>query len=309
MSETETDAFEFYVVVRNSAMEPDLLRLPLSQPTQADLTELFDSQKSSFLGIDTEMKPFEPTYSPRKNELFEIKDYELPDYCGRALTMSQSFDKLDNAFKTDAPIIKAIVAVDVDNQAFYFQSFRASHILKRRRVLHLLGETKNFVQMDRPAVQIDNKLAAVFRDGNLYFRSFHVAKQFLPMDDIFKEATKEDVLVALGNDLFLVDNPNEIVDQFSPRAMKYFSIIIDSKILEHKNATPQKIKNLTKKYDGMKLEVKKPNGVSKLVFPTDKRQLNYLLKFLAEEFYISEITKEPRATNSYEKYKPVKATG
>ena len=161
--------------------------------------------------------------------------------------------------------------------------------------------------MSQPAVQIDNKLAAVFRDGNLYFRSFHVAKQFLPMDDIFKEATREDVLVALGNDLFMVDNPNDVVDQLSARAMKYFSIIIDSKILEHPNATPQKIRNASKKYDGMELQVKKPNGKSKLVFPTDKRQLNYLLKFLAEEFYISEITKEPRATNSYEKYKPVKA--
>ena len=161
--------------------------------------------------------------------------------------------------------------------------------------------------MKQPGVQIDNRLAAVFRDGNLYFRSFHVAKQFLPMDDIFKEATREDILVALGNDLFLVENPNEIVDQLSARAMKYFSIIIDSQILDHPNATPQKIRNASKKYDGMELKVKKPNGKnSKLVFPSDKRQLNYLLKFLAEEFYISEITKEPRATNSYEKYKPVK---
>ena len=165
---SETEALEFYVVVRNSAMEPDLLRLPLSQPTQADLSKLFDSQKSSFLSIGTEMKPFEPTYRLGKNELFEIKDYELPDFCGRALTVSQSLDELDNAFKKSAPVIKAVVAVDVDSQAFYFQSFRASHILERRRVLHLLGNTKNFVQMSQPGVQIDNKLAAVFQDGNLY---------------------------------------------------------------------------------------------------------------------------------------------
>ena len=306
---SEIKAFEFYVVIRNSEMELDFMRVPLNRPTQDDLTVLFDEQRASFVNINSVLKPFEATYRLGKNELFEIKDYELPDYCGRALSVSQAIDDLTKAFKADAPVIKSVVAVDVENQAFYFQSFRASHILERRRVLHLLGKTNNFVQMTQPAVQVDNKLAAVFRDGNLYFRSYHTAKQFLPMDDIFKEATREDVLVALGNDLFMVENPNEIVDQLSARAMKYFSIIIDSKILEHKNATPQKIKNASKKYDGMELVIKKPNGTSKLVWPSDKRQQNYLLKFLAEEFYISEITKEPRATNSYEKYKPVKTGG
>lgn len=307
MEISDSESFEFYVVVRGTDLSLDLQKIPLSQPVQADLTSLFEEQKASFIGIQTETKSFEPTYTPKKNELFEIKDYELPDFCGRTLTVSQSIDDLQNAFKPNAPIIKAVVAVDVENQTFYFQSFRASHILERRRVLSL-SKSGTFKQLSQPGVQIDNKLAAVYRDGNLYFRSFHVAKQFLPMDDIFREATREDVLVAIGNDLFLVDNPNEVVDQFSARVMKYFSIIIDSKILEHANATPQKIRNASKKFDGLEFEIKKPNGVSKIVLPTDKRQLNYLLRFLAEEFYVSEITKEPRATNSFEKYKPVKST-
>ena len=74
---------------------------------------------------------------------------------------------------------------------------------------------------------------------------------------------------------------------------------------EHPNATPQKIKNASKKFSGMEIKVKKPNGTSKIVLPKEKRQMNYFLRFLAEEFYVSAITKQPCATNSHENYKPV----
>lgn len=302
---SDLDPFEFYVIVRDSDLSLELQKIPLVQSVQGSLTTLFTEQLGAFLSVKTELKAFEPTYTPKGNELFEVKEFELPGFLGSALTVSQSIENLANAFTPQAPIIKAVVAVDVGNQAFYFQGFRPSHILERRRTLLL---TKNrFHELSEPGVQIDNKLAAVYRDGNLYFKSFHTAKQFLPIGDIFREATQEDVLVALGNELFLVDNPSEVVEQLSPRAMKKFSIIIDSKILEHENSTPRKIKNLAKKFDGLDIEIRKPNGQDKIVFPTDKRQQEYLLRFLSEEFYVSEITKQPRATNSYETYKPASA--
>lgn len=302
---SEIDPFEFYVVVRDSDLSLTLQKIPLVQAVQGSLTTLFAEQLGAFLSVKTELKAFEPTYSPKGNELFEVKNFELPGFLGSALTVSQSIEGLENAFTPQAPIIKAVVAVDVESQAFYFQAFKPSHILERRRTLLL---TKNRLhQLSEPGVQIDSKLAAVYRDNNLYFKSFHVAKQFLPIGDIFREATQEDVLVALSNDLFLVENAADVVAGLSPRAMKKFSIIIDSKILEHENSTPRKIKNLAKKFDGLEIEVRKPNGKDKIVFPTDKRQQEYLLRFLSEEFYVSEITKQPRATNSYETYKPASA--
>lgn len=306
MEMSETESFEFYAVVRKADdLSLELQKIPLSQPAQVSLTTLFDEQRAAFLNLKTELKPFEPTHSPAQGELFEVKDYELPSFLGTALTASQTIEEMKDAFTPQAPIIKGVVAVDQEHQAFYFQAFRPSHILQRRRTFLLSKD--NFRQLKKPAVQLDSKLAAVYRDGDLCFKSINVVRQFLPMDDIFAEATKEDVLCVLDNEIFLVDNPNELVDEFSDRAMKYFSLIIHSKILEHPNATPQKIKNASKNFSGVDIQIKKPNGTSKIVFPTDKRQLNYLLKFLAEVFYVSAITKQPRATNSHEKYKPLAA--
>lgn len=296
---------EFFVVTRESNLDFDLQRIPMTQPVQSDLTTLFEKQRDAFAGTDTELIEFEPTFSPKKDELFEIADFMLPTIYPTALSTPQAFDELDNAFQDTAPIVKAIVGVDNSDKCFYFQSFNRSHILDLRRTLFLRSNT--FQQMKQPAVQIDSKLAAVFRDGNLYFRSFTAVRQFLPLEDVFTEATDEDVRLVLEHDKLFVGDADTVVSNLTPRARKKFSLVIASKILDHSKATPKRIQNRSKKFDGLDIKTKSVEGVLRIIFPDTNVKIEYLLRFLAEEFYISQITEQPRATNSHQKYRSVAA--
>lgn len=292
--------FEFFVVIRKRDLEIDLQKIQLAQPVQRNLTALFEGQRDEFLSVETELKNFEPTYKLEKDELFELRDFELPGIFTSALAVPQGISELDDAFETTAPIVKAIVAVDSEDQAFYFQTFNRGHILNRKRTLLLNSNV--FQQLEIPAVQIDSKLAAVFRDGNLYFRSFFATKQFLPMEEIFDEATNEDVLTVLGHDMLFVNSSESIVTDLAPRSRKKFSLIIASGILDNPKVTPTVVQRRSKKFPGLDVRTKRLNGALKIIFPEGKGEIELLLRFLAEEFYVSEITRQPRATNSHEHY-------
>ncbi len=297
------ELFDFYVIVREQDLSLTLKKIPSDQSVQRNLTTVFTNQLQTFLNIDTEHRAFDPSFTPKKNDMFEAKDFELPECYPQTLVTPETFEDLKWKVKTLGPIVKAVVAVDNENQSFYFQQFANRHVLDTKRTMFLSGY--NFQMLKQHAVQIDNKLTAVFRDGNLYFKSLYAVRQFLPMDGLFRDATKEDIRQALSSKLFHVDDMDAVIDGLSDRSRKKFSIIMASKILEHKEATPKRIKETSAKFRGIEIELKQVKGKHRIVFPEKPRQIEYLLRFLAEDFYTSPLTQQPRATNSHESYKPV----
>src|SRR5690606_22821394 len=98
----------------------------------------------------------------------------------------QGFEDLQVPFTPQAPVIKAILAVDPMNMRLYFQYFDRSRIL--RKDLTAIFKNGMFQRLDDPGITIDNRLTALIEGGRLYFRSFHRVRQFLNLDEFFKEA-------------------------------------------------------------------------------------------------------------------------
>ncbi len=155
-----------------------------------------------------------------------------------------------------------------------------------------------FQKLDDPGITIDNHLAAVIADGKLMFRSFHRVRQFLDLEDFFKEATDSDIKSVLSHEKLLVEDADSVLWSLSTRMRKRFSILIDSEILDHEKVTPEKIQNRARKFDGLDVKLKGSAGSRKVIFPTDAKTMGLFLRFLAEELYISELTEQAREANS-----------
>lgn len=291
-----TSSFQFFAVTRASDLTHTLQKVTLSRDLQSELSKLFEEQSSEYLGERVKSKSFTPTYTPLDGEVIEIDSFGLPDHLQNTLSAPQEFADLSMPFTDAAPVIKAILAVDSENQRFYFQYFDRSRILRRSATAIFKGGM--FQKLDDPGITIDNHLAAVIADGKLRFRSFHRVNQFLDLKDFFREATDSDIELVLKHDKLAVEDADGIIATLSPRMRKRFSIVIASGILDHEKATPERIQSRAKKFDGIEVRLSGRPGERRVIFPSDAKTMGLLLRFLAEELYISEITEQQREANS-----------
>ncbi|WP_417398219.1 Kiwa anti-phage protein KwaB-like domain-containing protein [Gimesia chilikensis] len=290
------EPFQFFAITRTTDLALGLERIVLSQDVQQDLSIIFAEQANELIGDKVSTLPFSPTYTPQHKETVSIENFPLPELLKKALQTPQCLPELKFPFSEKAPIVKALLAVDSTNTLFYFQYFDSSKILKKR--LTFLYNSNMFRKLDDPGITIDNHLTAIISDGNLYFRSFYRVRQFLDLDSFFKEATNSDLVEILTHEKLSVDNSDEIIKSLSSQMRKKFSIVMSTGILDDERVTPRKIQNRAKKFDGLDIKLTGKSGNQKVIFPTAPKTMGIFLRFLAEEFYISQLTDEPRETNS-----------
>lgn len=293
---TAQNQLQFFAVIRNTDMSHDLRRVTMTHGLQSDLSQIFLLQANEFQPEDTRELSFSPSYTPQRDEVVALSGFQLPEHLQRAIDAPQEFDEISVPFTPQAPMVKAILAVDTSSKRFYFQYFDRSRILKKDFTAIFKGGT--FQKLDDPGITIDNHLAAVIEGNKLVFRSFHRVRQFLNLDEFFKEATDDDIKTILSHDKLEVDEADAILASLSARMRKRFSIVMAIGILDHEKVTPERIQSRAKKFDGLDVKLVGKPGNRRVIFPQDASTMGLFLRFLSEELYISELTDQAREANS-----------
>ena len=279
--------------------ESRLLRIPLHQSLQGELSSLWHEQYNAFVDGTYEID-YEAGYKPEKHELFVLGDYEPPDWLGNENSRSiASLDSINN-FPHLLYMIKSVVAFAQNEQGeelMLFQRFSPSKVIKPGRFLLLQHGT--YISPEEPGLTLDEKLSAVYQPARrkLLFHNFRNANSFLPIFDFFQEATESEIREVLSHSLFAPQDSDAIASDANQWFRTRFAMLRDSGILEKYSAN--EIRDSSSGYD---VEVQVQNG--QIIFPADRSAARKLLQFLNEERFRGAITDTLYETNSKRKAEP-----
>jgi hypothetical protein len=288
----------FFAVIQGNAGAAEVKRISTNQSLQAELTAFFKQQAEEFLSDDLERIPFDGSYRVDESEIFVIDDYAIAADFTTAPKHPNQFENivLD---KTDPPQIKAVLAASHDHgndsALIYFQSFKKTQLLLKGFTISLHSHN-TFRKMDDAGLTLDEKLAAVFQDGQLLFRSYSLVNRFLDVKEYFKEATNEEIIQVVRHPTLLAEDEKQVTSMADSWMRKRFAALQASGILDQ--ITARRTANKAGKY-GVEIVVKKKDGKDAIVFPSDKRKAKRLLTFLNEGFYQGELTDRLYQTNSH----------
>ena len=291
----------FYLAaIINENDEWKLQRVRLEQPSPATLADEWWRQYETFM--QHKEIPFEPGYKLDPKECFVICDFELPPWLEGKNSANIRFIR-ESYHENLASSITGIVAFaqdDENNDLMLFQNFVQSQVLQPGGALSRSVNADSFKTMEDPVLILSSKLSAVYsyRDNKLFFDSFHYAKTFLPsLLDVFDAASTEDIRKLIRHNLFTCEDEQQILDNTTNIHLRAkFAMIKDSEILGFTSVE--------------EIQEQAPDFVTirvcqgKIVFPTDKDEIQALVRFLNEEFYQGPITRNSYYTNSKRIYRP-----
>lgn len=271
-------------------------RIRTDQQLQSELTGLFEAQATEFLSADLDRVPFDGRYKVDESELFIISGFKMSDEYLAAAKQPQQCDDL--ILKQTTPVaIRSLFAarhdVASDSTTIYFQSFNRSRLLIGGFTVLLQQNT--YQKITDAGLTFDTKLAAVYQDGDLLFRSYSAVKSFLDVTEYFHEATNEEISAVLRSTVMSCPDEATVLQQADGWMRKRFSAIKASRILE--KITARKVVNRAKKF-GLAIQVSKMDGKSVLVFPVDKKEAKKFLSFLSEGYFVGELTGALYQSNS-----------
>lgn len=273
-----------------------LLRIPLHQSLQHELGSLWQEQHDGFVVAIHEIN-YVAGYTPESHERFVLGGYEPPDWL--VDENSRSVASLDSV--TDFPqalhSTKSIVAFAQDEhgeETVLFQRFSPSKVIKPGSFLLLQHGT--YIGTANPGLTLDGKLSAVYQPAKrkLLFHNFRNVNAFLPLFDIYREATENEIKEVLSHSLFAPQDPDALAKDPNQWFRTRFAMLKDSSILEQYSAN--EIRDSSNGYD---VEVQVEND--QIIFPADRSAARKLLQFLNEERFRGPITDTLYETNSKRK--------
>ena len=120
-----------------------LLRIPLHQGLQDELSETWHSQYRAFVN-EIDAIDFNAGYQPEDHERFRLEEFELPEYlAGEARQSIPDLDAItmDDALLDSTKGLVAFVRTDDGQELVLFQNFSRSHVIRPGRFLFLKNET------------------------------------------------------------------------------------------------------------------------------------------------------------------------
>jgi hypothetical protein len=290
--------FHFFAITQTLGKDQKVVRIRTTQGLQTELTKMFEQQAEEFLDRDAEEIAFDGGYKVDDHEIFVIDKFPLSDDLASASKTPNQFEDIVLDSET-TPSIKSILAASYDRTdnkpTVYFQAFSRSQLIAQKRFAISLHAKSTFEKLNKEVLILGTNLAAVFKDGKLYFRSFALINRFLDVKEYFKEATNEEILEVVGHAVLLAEDTDKLTKLADSWMRKRFAALQSSGILGQ--ITARKTANKAKKY-GFELEIKKKDGKDAIVFPSDKKKAKQLLTFLNEGFYQGELTDRLYQTNS-----------
>jgi hypothetical protein len=269
----------------------EVRRIRTQQSLQSQLAAEFEKQRDAFFS-ESEILEFDPRYKVDDDELFVIRNFDLPSFMKNAI---RNINQIEDLYLSSGVEIKSIFAAEIDPSVpdslrLYFQGFMQRRLLVGGWTLLQTRET--YKRMQDPGLVLDSSLVAVYEQGNsLYFRSYTLVSRFLDLMEHFVEATDEDIRQVLGDDKFQVDDEAAILNVADSAMRKRFMAVKASGILDL--VTVRNTQAQARKFG---VEVRTSGG--KIVFPTERKKAKALLRLLLEGYYEGPLTGNKYMTNS-----------
>ncbi|UHD16481.1 hypothetical protein [Thiocapsa bogorovii] len=257
------------------------MRLDLDQSAASSARDLFLSAADSFGGGIEQVVEFDPGYKLHDDECFEIHDFPIEEdligFCRQPL----SAERVNSADFAELPI-NGIVGYDFSagQRKLYFQNFDSRRILipGRRFAILPMADASTFKQLTKPVLLLDASITAVWDNGTLRFKSFHLAKQLFDLSAYFIEATDEQIGQFVAHNRLRCTDPGRFLAACNTWSRTKIALILRGGILDH--ATGDMIRDAA-----ASVEYEVQMAGNQIVLPEEKGALRSLLQFLDEDIY------------------------
>ena len=276
-------------------------RICEDQKSQTAIDKTF-SDAAELLRKDKSDVSFDGKYTPQGEdmEILKIQDFSLPTVVKDALKNPQGLE-VYSPVNSELPSIKALFVGEYsfddecEQYTAAFQKFRNDqYITAARHHLFFTGDT--FVKEDRLGITIATTVDCVVENNNLYFPSYHFAKQIFDLTDYYRVASEQDIRSFVNSDIISMESSDAFVESANTWERRKIASINDSGVL--RKYTAKRIKDLGKK-NGVVIAV---SGDS-IVLPEDRADRRIVLGFLDEEVYKGVFSDTLYQTNSKRKAK------
>jgi hypothetical protein len=273
--------------------QQELFHIPLHQALQDSLAQTWENQLVVFAdGI--EEVTFNASYKPENHERFRLSDFELPEPLRSIKSANVQNQSAISEHEETMDSIRAIVAFcrnTAGQELVLFQNFSRSHVIAPGRFLLL--ENNTYQTADRPGIQLNNRLSAVYNanERKLLFHNFRIANTFLPLAEFYEEASEETIRQILSHKLLAPEDVDALAIGANQWFRKRFAMLKDSGVLEQYS-----VHQIQKRAKNCDIDIKLAKG--RIVFPAEKGLAKRLLQFLNEEIYRGAITDTLYETNS-----------
>ena len=284
--------FQLAVVV-NRRREFNLMRIPLHQILQRELSQDWSIYYQNFTN-EVEEIPFNSGYNPESNQRFFLVDYILPEWLSEQDSGTvRNLDSIGN-FEEHFDSIAGIVGFardDSEEDLVLFQNFTRSRVIRPERAI--LKRDDVYEKARNPGLMLETKINAAYRvsERRLIFDNFRNVNSYLQLDDLFKEASKEEIMEILEHENLDPEDSEKVAINADQWTRKRFSMLADSNVLDE--YTPIDIQRVAQ---DISFEIRVHND--RIIFPSEKREMKKLLKFLNEELFQGMITRTVYETNS-----------
>ncbi len=269
-----------------------IVRFPLTNDLQGEISTVFDDQSKSFLNGIIETVEFDGRYRPEEGELLTIKNF--PDVDGLANAVKnpitvELFDPKVHALNS----VKALFTGHGANgtERVLIQLFESRRLIATKGIaLFFSGDT--FQRMSDAGLTLDTKLLAILENGDLKFQSFHFLRRVFDLSENFNEATAEEVKAFANHPKLSAEDAQAFVAGASAPVRRKITLILQSGVLD--NFTAEQIVASAQTF---KIDLKTAQD-GRIVLPTNGIELRRLLRFLDEDYYESPLSQTHFVSNS-----------
>lgn len=272
-----------------SLKDNSLRRIQLSGNIQNELDSYFQSNLTDIL--ERENVTFNGEYKVEDNQILVIEGFNLPPNYNFSNPLNIEILEPDNI-----DLVKSII-IKNDNYII-FQTFDNRKIIKPEK-WHLVFNKDTFSKIENKGLVVDQKIDVLYslNEKKLLFFSYHNASKIFNLSDYYREATDDEIKNFKENELFKIESK---VDNslFTSRMRKKIYLINKNNILKIVSEKKQQIKNYAVSL-GISFNI--DNKTNKIIFPSEKTEIEKLINFLNDDLYKSPITESLYETNSKKK--------
>ncbi len=266
-------------------------RIEISQPVQNVIGGIFQQQASAFLADVEDEIAFGGDYKPDADEILVLEAPGEIELMKAAVDNPIALDTVNAGNFANEPIKGVFVVVgEGENRRYLIQSFTAQQILSRNS-LALIFQNNTFRELSEPSFTLDSKLVAIAENGRLKFKSFHFLKRIFVLENVYREASDQQVEAFCGHASLAVANVDAIKANSNQIVRRLIHAVQTSNVLDR--ATVATIQTTATSL-GVALTVE--NG--RIVVPTDRQQLKELLRFLDDAIYEGPLSAQRLLANS-----------
>lgn len=243
---------------------------------------------------DIDVIAYTPDHNLDEDSWFKIEKFSEQDYFPEFLKDDLYSKYFQNISKEDYKKIKLLISSQ--NGDLYFQKVIPSFILKNKGFLSF-GESVEFQQYENMITINELPNAIYFSDKNiLIFKDLStISSIFKGIDELYREATDEEVTKFLEQDFFLLAN-GFLADKVSKPNRKRIALATQS-FNEMSEQERKDILEYIQEYCDDEITLKYDWEAKKFCIENDT-QLKYLIYGIEQRFFQTLVGKEKRVANS-----------